>query len=323
MRAVVIQAAGGPDVLAVKQLELALPGPGQARVKVMAAGVNFMDIGVRRGRSLANRLPLTPGVEGAGIVLAVGAGVTEVAPGDRVAWHYVPGSYAQEVLAPVSQLVPLPGEIGFESAAALMMQGLTASNLVSDVHAIRPGDIAVVHAAAGGVGLMLTQMIKRLGGRVIGRVSQADKVESVLAAGADYVVIGHAGNIAGQIFRLTEGQRVNVVYDGTGAEGFQESIDLLDYFGTLALYGPFMDPIAPLDVFSLPRSIKLTYPSVMHHVRTREALLARSAQVFEGFASGRWRVTIGQRYRLEEAAQAHRDMESRRTVGKLILLPGE
>ncbi|MFY1663564.1 zinc-binding dehydrogenase [Pseudomonas sp. Pseu.R1] len=155
------------------------------------------------------------------------------------------------------------------------------------------------------------------------RVSQADKVKSVLAAGADYVVIGRAGNIAGQIFRLTEGQRVNVVYDGTGAEGFQESIDLLDYFGTLALYGPFMDPIAPLDVFSLPRSIKLTYPSVMHHVHTREALLARSAQVFEGFASGRWRVTIGQRYRLEEAAQAHRDMESRRTVGKLILLPGE
>lgn len=321
MKAVVIHTTGGPHVLAVEEVQLAPPGAGQALIQVMAAGVNFMDIGTRRGQGAANRLPLTPGVEGAGVVLATGPDVTEVAPGDRVAWHYVPGSYAEQVIAPVSQLVPLPDHMSFDAGAALMMQGLTASNLVSQVHAIRPGDVALVHAAAGGVGLLLTQMIKLLGGRVIGRVSQADKVDAVLAAGADYVVIGRAGHIAGQIFRLTEGQRVNVVYDGTGAEGFEESVSVLDYFGTLALYGPFMDPIAPVDVFSLPRSIKLTYPSVMHHVRTPEALLARAGQVFDWVEAGRLKVTIGQRYGLEEVAQAHRDLESRRSIGKLIVLP--
>lgn len=299
------------------------PGLGQALVRVMAAGVNFMDTGIRRGLGQANPLPLTPGVEGAGVIAAVGPGVTELSVGDRVAWQYVPGSYAEQVVAPVSQLVPLPDDISFETAAGLMMQGLTASNLVLQVHAVQKGDTAFVHAAAGGVGLMLTQMIKLLGGKVIGRVSHADKVDAVLAAGADYVVIGRARGIARQVERLVGEHAVNVVYDGTGAEGFDESVRLLDYFGTLALYGPFMNPLAPIDVFATPRSIKLTYPSVMHHVRTREALLAHSRQLFTWVRTGRLTVKVGQRYALAQAHQAHRDIESRRSIGKLIILTQE
>ncbi|WP_085688137.1 MULTISPECIES: quinone oxidoreductase [unclassified Pseudomonas] len=321
MKAVIMQAFGGPEVLTVQDIQLPEPGPGQVLVKVKAAGVNFMDTGVRRGLGAAWELPMTLGVEGAGIVLATGPQVAEFVAGDRVAWHYVPGSYAEKVLAPVSQLVPLPDDIDFATAASLMMQGLTASNLVDKVHAIQPGDVAFVHAAAGGVGLQLTQMIKLHGGKVIGRVSQADKVDAVLAAGADYVVIGRAHNIAGQVLRLTEGQRVNVVYDGTGSEGFADSLSLLDYFGTLALYGPFMNPIPPIDIFSVPRSIKLTYPSVMHYVREREVLLEKSRQLFAWVGAGKLKTVIGKRYSLEEAGQAHRDIESRNTTGKLIIVP--
>ncbi|MCP1475811.1 NADPH2:quinone reductase [Pseudomonas sp. EB276 TE3739] len=321
MKAMVMHTFGDPDVMALEDIQLSAPGPGQALVKVMAAGINFMDTGTRRGLGAAWSLPLTPGVEGAGLVMAIGPGVRDVQPGDRVAWHYVPGSYAQQVLAPVSQLVPLPDAIDFDTAASVMMQGLTASNLVNSVYAVRPGDIAFVHAAAGGVGQMLTQLIKLRGGKVIGRVSQADKVDAVIAAGADYVVIGRASQVASQVLRLTEGQRVNVVYDGTGAEGFADSIELLDYFGTLALYGPFMNAIAPIDVFSLPRSIKLTYPSVMHYVRSREALLEHSRELFAWVLEGKLKTMIGRRYSLAQAAQAHRDIESRRTSGKLIINP--
>jgi NADPH2:quinone reductase len=321
MKAMVMHTFGDPDVMALEDIQLSAPGPGQALVKVMAAGINFMDTGTRRGLGAAWSLPLTPGVEGAGLVMAIGPGVRDVQPGERVAWHYVPGSYAQQVLAPVSQLVPLPDAIDFDTAASLMMQGLTASNLVNSVYAVRPGDIAFVHAAAGGVGQMLTQLIKLRGGKVIGRVSQADKVDAVIAAGADYVVIGRASQVASQVLRLTEGQRVNVVYDGTGAEGFADSIELLDYFGTLALYGPFMNAIAPIDVFSLPRSIKLTYPSFMHYVRSREALLEHSRELFAWVLEGKLKTMIGRRYSLAQAAQAHRDIESRRTSGKLIINP--
>lgn len=319
MKAIVMHEYGGPEVLALGDVQLPEPGPGQALVRVMAAGVNFMDTGVRRGLATARGLPMTPGVEGAGIVLATGPQVDEVRVGDRVAWFYAPGSYAEQLIAPVSQLVPLPEDIGFDHAASLMMQGLTASNLVFQVHPIKPGDVALVHAAAGGVGLMLTQMIKLLGGKVIGRVSHADKVDAVLEAGADYVVIGSAGNIASQVLRLNGGRGVDVVYDGTGAEGFDESVGLLDYFGTLALYGPFMSPIAPIDIFTMPKSIKLTYPSVMHHVRNRDALLERSRQLFNWFSSGKLKTRIGKRYGLSEVEQAHRDIESRRTTGKLVV----
>lgn len=321
MKAVVMHAYGEPAVMAVEDIQLARPGPQQALVQVMAAGINFMDTGTRRGLGASWSLPMTPGVEGAGVVVAIGPDVKEVSLGDRVAWHYVPGSYAEQVLAPVSQLVPLPDDIDFDTAASLMMQGLTASNLVDEVYSIRPGDVALVHAAAGGVGLMLTQMIKLRGGKVIGRVSQANKVDAVLAAGADYVLLGPASNIASQVLRLTDDRLVNVVYDGTGAEGFTESLSLLDYFGTLALYGPFMKPIAPIDVFSIPRSIKLTYPSVMHYVRTRAALLKRSRQLFAWVREGKLKTLIGQRYTLAQADQAHRDIESRQTQGKLIINP--
>lgn len=320
MKAIVMTAHGGPEVLALEEIEIGMPGPGEALVKVAVAGVNFMDTGTRRGVSGVTALPFTPGVEGAGTVLAVGEGVTEVKPGDRVAWYFIWKSYAQQILAPVDQLVPLPDDIDFDTAASLMMQGLTASHFVFESYAVKPGDVALVHAAAGGVGLMLTQMIRKLGGTVIGRVSSADKVALARAAGASEVIVDREGKFADEVLRLTEGRGVDVVYDGTGAEGFGDSIRSLAFQGTLVLFGPLTGPtMDPLNVWSLPRSIKITYPIVMHHVRTRDALLARSRQLFDWVRSGDLKVHVGKRYPLAEAARAHADIESRKTTGKLLL----
>lgn len=322
MRAIVVDAPGGPEVLTLEQVEPRKPRAGEALVAVAAAGVNFMDTGARRGLGVYPPPPLIPGVEGAGTVIGVGDGVTNVRVGDRVAWYFVWGSYAEQIVASADQLVPLPADIDFETAASVMMQGLTASNFVYQTHEIKPGQIALVHAAAGGVGTILSQLIRILGGSVIGRVSSEDKVPIARQAGASHVIVDRQGTFADEVVRLTGGRGVDVVYDGTGAESFADSLRSLDYYGTLALYGPlFTQPMPPLEPWSLPKSIKVTYPIVMHHVRTRDALLARSAQLFEWVRSGRLEVHIGRRYPLAEAAQAHRDIESRRTTGKLLLVP--
>lgn len=318
MKAIVMTAHGSPEVLKIADTEIGAPGPGEALVEVAFAGINFMDTGTRRGIAGVTDLPFTPGVEGAGTVLAVGDGVTTVKPGDRVAWYFIWKSYAQQILVPVDQLVPLPDDIDFETAASLMMQGLTASHFVFESHVVKPGDVALVHAAAGGVGLMLTQMIRKLGGTVIGRISTVEKVAQAKAAGANEV--DPEGKFADEVLRLTGGRGVDVVYDGTGAEGFEDSVRSLDYHGSLVLFGPLTGPtMQPINIWRMPKSIKLTYPAVMHHVRTRDALLARSAQLFEWLRSGDLKVHIGKRYPLADAAQAHIDIESRRTTGKLLL----
>ncbi|UNU44450.1 quinone oxidoreductase [Sphingopyxis sp. YF1] len=321
MKAIVVRTFGGPEALELEEAELPSPAAGEALVAVSAAGVNFMDTGTRRGLTPGKSAPVVPGVEGAGTVLAVGPGVVDIRPGDRVAWYFAWGSYAEQLIAPADQLVPLPDDLSFEDGAGIMMQGLTASNLVFESHAVKPGDVALVHAASGGVGLLLTQMIKLLGGEVIARVSSEAKVALAREAGAAHVLVGRGDEIGDRVLAITGGRGVDVVYDGTGAESFRTSLDLVDYHGTLALFGPLMEPLPPIDPFSIPKSIKITYPVVMHHVRTRAALLARSRQLFDWLRSGELRLHIGQSYPLAAAADAHRDIESRRSTGKLLLTP--
>lgn len=322
MKAVVMTRAGGPEVL--EQIERPDPvaGPGQALVEVAAAGVNFMDIGVRQGNFWPDiPLPRTLGVEGAGRVLAVGEGVDGLVPGQRVAWVYAPGSYAQKQAIPAACLVPLPDEIPDRTAAALMMHGLTASHFATDFYPVQPGDIALVHAAAGGLGLLLTQVIQLRGGQVIGRVSSPDKVAAAKEAGADHVIVDSGGNFAEEAIRLSGGEGVHVVYDGSGPMTFRGSLAALRPSGTFAWYGPVLGGPGPIDIMSLPKSIKLGYPSFAHHVATPERLRAHAARLFDWVATGRLRVRIGGEYPLAQAAKAHADMEGRATVGKLLLIP--
>lgn len=321
MRAIVLAALGGPEQLELRDLPSPVPGPGQVRVDVAAAGVNFMDTGTRRGLYLLAPLPMTPGVEGAGRVAALGAGVTGLSVGQRVAWYFAVGSYAEQIVAPADALVPIPDGVSDEDAAGVMMQGLTALHFTRKTYRIGPGDTALVQSAAGGVGLMLTQIIKILGGRVIGRVSSADKVEAARAAGADHVLVGTDG-VADRVLELTGGRGVQVAYDGAGADTFQDSLRSLDYHGVLAYYGQTIKKLPPIDLLTLPKSVLVSYPVVMDLVRTREALLQYSGELFAWVREGRLKVAIGGRYPLAEAARAHADIESRRTVGKLLLVPG-
>lgn len=311
MKAIVIEALGGPEQLQLKEILAPKPDPGQALVTIAASGVNYMDIGTREGFRQGNMtLPMTPGVEGAGTIAAVGEGVTSLKIGDRVAWFFVWGSYAEQIVASAEALVPLPNDIDFETAASLMMQGLTASHFVFETYAIKPGDTALVHAAAGGVGLLLSQMIKLLAGRVIGRVSSLDKVEIAKVAGVDEVIVSASGEFADEVLRLTGGEGVHVVYDGAGADTFWGSAASLRYHGVLAYYGLIIKHLEPIDLTDLPKSIHVTFPVVMHHVRNHEALVARTNQLFAWVREGKLKVRIGGCYALADAAQAHRDIQS-------------
>jgi len=322
MKAIVMTAAGGPEVLAGIEQPDPAPGPGEVLVDVAAAGVNFMDIGVRRGKAWSDQpLPRTLGVEGAGRVKAVGEGVRDLMPGQRVAWVYAPGSYAERIIAPANALVPVPDDIDDRTAAAVMMQGLTASHFATDFHAIQPGEVALVHAAAGGLGLLLTQLIKLRGGRVIGRVSNADKASAAREAGADHVIVDSAGDFAAQVLHLTDGEGVHVVYDGSGPTTFQGSLDALRRCGTFCWYGPVLGGPEALDIMQLPRSIKIGYAVFSDHIPTPELLRAHAARLFDWIGQGKLKVRIGGVYPLARAADAHADMESRRTTGKLLLVP--
>jgi NADPH:quinone reductase len=322
MKAIVMTRAGGPEALEFVERETPSPGPGEVLVEVAVAGVNFMDIGARRGMAWTGAAnPKVLGVEGAGRVIAVGADVGDFQPGQRVAWVYAPGSYAQQVIVPADALLSALDGIDDRTATAVMMQGLTASHFATDFYPVQPGDVALVHAAAGGLGLLLTQIIKLRGGTVIGRVSSADKVAIAKAAGADHVIVDATGDFAAEAVRLSGGEGVSVVYDGSGPTTFQGSLDSLRVSGTLCWYGPILGGPGPLDIMSLPKSIKLGYAVFAHHVRTPERLRSRSAQLFNWIRDGQLKVTIGGVYPLAEAARAHADMESRTTTGKLLLIP--
>lgn len=322
MKAIVMQQTGDAGVLA--QVDWADPAPaaGQVLVEIALAGVNFMDIGVRQGMAW-NEMPLPRvlGVEGAGRVVALGQGVQGLRIGQRVAWVYAPGSYAQRIAIAADALVPVPDAIDDQTAAAVMMQGLTASHFATDFYPTQPGDIAFVHAAAGGVGLLLTQITKLRGGSVIGRVSSADKVAVAKAAGADHVIVDADGRFVDEVRRLSGGDGVHVVYDGSGPSTFQGSLDVLRRAGTFCWFGPVLGGPGPLDIMSLPRSIKLGYAVFFDHIHTPQLLRARAAQLFDWVIAGQLKVTIGGVYPLADAALAHAAMESRKSTGKLLLVP--
>ncbi|MEB2416684.1 quinone oxidoreductase family protein [Citrobacter sp. R-1.5.2] len=321
MKAIVMNRPGGYEVLEQIEMPTPIPAAGQVLVKVHASGINFMDIGVRQGNFWTEPNPKVLGVEGAGQVLAVGEGVEDISPGQRVAWVYAPGSYAENVVIPASSLVAIPDEIDYRTAASVMMQGLTASHFATDFYPIQPGDIALVHAAAGGVGLLLTQIIKLRGGHVIGRVSSPDKVAIAREAGADHVIVDTEGHFAQEVIRLSGGEGVHVVYDGSGPKTYQASLDSLRISGTFCWFGPVLGGPGALDIMALPKSIKIGYAVFAHHVRTPELLRSHSAQLFDWIRTGQLKIRIGGEYPLAEAAKAHADIESRTTSGKLLLIP--
>ena len=322
MKAIVMNGTGGREMLEHVERPDPVAGPGQALVEVAFAGVNFMDIGVRQGMAWTDTPnPKILGVEGVGRIVAVGDGVAGVSPGQRVAWVYAPGSYAQRIAIPAASLVPVPDAIDDRTAASVMMQGLTASHFATDFYPVQPGDVAFVHAAAGGLGLLLTQIVKLRGGHVIGRVSSDDKVAAAKEAGADHVIVETEGRFAEEALRLTDGEGVHVVYDGSGPKTFQGSLDVLRRSGVFCWYGPVLGGPGPLDIMSLPKSIKIGYAIFFDHIHTPELLRARSAELFDWITEGKLRVRIGGEYPLADAARAHADMESRKTTGKLLLVP--
>ncbi len=294
------------------------PGPGEVLVDVRVAGVNFFDVGIRRGR-----VAEVPGMEGAGVVVETGEGVDEFAPGDRVAWlvNDTHGSYAEQVVVPAANVVAVPGTIDDETAAAVLLQGLTAHHHCTVCHPVQPGDITLVHAAAGGVGLLLTQLIKARGGTVIGLVSRPEKAEIATAAGADHVLVSTGGAFVEPVLELTGGEGVHAVFDGAGGPTFDGSLKVLRTHGTMVFYGPLIGDVPIIAMNEIPRSTRLTYGTLPDHIRTREELTKHAAELFGLVEKGELVVRIGGRYPLAEAARAHADLESRTTTGKLLLIP--
>lgn len=322
MKAIRIHAQGGPEVLRYEDVPVPLPGPGQALVRIEAVGVNFIDIYHRSGLYPVP-LPSTLGQEAAGTVTALGGGVSGVALGDRVAYADVPGAYAEAAAVPADRLVPLPAGVSARQAAAVLLQGLTAQYLTVSTYPLAAGDACLVHAAAGGVGLLLCQMAKRLGARVIGTVSTEAKAELARGAGADEVILYTRQDFEAEVKRLTGGAGVQVVYDSVGKTTFDKSLNCLARRGMLVLYGQSSGPVPPFDPQVLNRkgSLFLTRPTLGHYVATRQELLARAAQVLAWVADGSLAVRIGQEYPLAEAAEAQRALAARETTGKLLLLP--
>jgi NADPH2:quinone reductase len=318
MRAIVIDEAGAPDVLRMRERPAPRPGPGEIVVNVRVAGVNFFDTYIRR-----QRLAEIPGAEGVGVVAETGDGVHQFAPGDRVGWLTINthSSYAEQIVLPASGVVALPDAIDDETAAALLLQGLTAHHFTTVSHPVQPGDIALVHAAAGGVGLLLTQLTKARGGTVIGLVSRPEKVEIATDAGADHVVVSTGDAFVEPVRELTGGEGVNAVFDGAGATTFAASLEVLRTHGTLVFYGPLIGDVPRIAMNEIPRSTRLTYGVTEDHIRTPEELRAHTGELFTLVEKGKLSVRIGGRYPLAEAARAHADIESRTTTGKLLLLP--
>ncbi|GAA2111897.1 quinone oxidoreductase family protein [Actinomadura alba] len=322
MRAIVVSKPGGPEALDYTEFDDPVPGPGEIVIDIAAAGVNYLDVYFRTGR-YPKPTPFVIGTEGAGTVTAVGPDVTGVNVGDVVASSDVNGSYAAKAIVRADRAVHVPDGVSAEDAAAAMLQGMTAHYLTSSVYAVQPGDTVVVHAAAGGMGLLLTQVVKLLGGRVIGTVSTAEKERLARDAGADEVIRYTETEFAPEVRRLTDGEGAAAVYDGVGAATFDGSLESLRWRGTLALYGAASGPVPPFDPMRLNTggSLFLARPTLAHFVATREELLARSGDVLGWVKSGTLRLHIGRRYDLADARTAHEDLQGRRTTGKLLLLP--
>lgn len=321
-RAVVVRATGGPEALEFTEVEARSPGAGELLVDVAAAGVNFIDCYHREGR-YPLPLPFVVGLEGTGRVSAVGPDVAGFAVGDRVAWAQSIGSYAEQAVVSAKDAVPVPEGVDDETAGALLLQGLTAHYLVASTYPVREGDAVLVHAAAGGVGLLLVQLAKARGARVIGTVSTEAKEALAREAGADEVIRYDRVDFAPEVRRLTDGVGVAAVYDGVGRTTFDGSLASLRPRGVLALFGASSGAVPPFDPQRLNQagSVFLTRPSLGAHVATREELEWRAGELFAAVADGSLAVRVGGRYPLAEARRAHEDLEGRRTTGKLLLIP--
>ncbi len=319
--AVLVRQTGGPEVLTYEEYDPGPPAAGAARVKVSAAGVNFIDVYFRTGLYPAD-LPIVVGREGAGTVEAVGSGVEGLSPGDRVCWAMEPGSYAEVANVPADSLIVVPPGVPDEAAAAVMLQGMTAHYLVYATRPAVAGDTALVHAAAGGVGLLLIQMLKREGVRVIGTCSTAEKAALAMAAGADQIINYTTDDFVDAVTGWTAGRGVDVVYDSVGESTFEGSLRSLKPRGMMVLFGQSSGPVPSFDLNRLNPlgSLFVTRPSLVHYMRDRAELELRAGAVLSAVADGSLRVRIGQRFALTDAAEAHRALEGRRTSGKVILV---
>ena len=322
IQAISVRATGGPEVLALEERELGDPGPGQVRIRVSAAGVNYIDVYFRTGL-YPRPLPFVAGLEGAGEVEAAARDVKGLAVGDRVAWSSVPGSYASGVLAPAASVVRVPEGVDDSVAAAAMLQGMTAHYLVHGVRETRPGDLALVHAAAGGAGLLLVQLLKAAGATVIGTCSTAEKEALARGAGADHVIRYTERDFAPALREWTNGRGADVVYDSVGRTTFEGSLASLRPRGLLALFGQSSGPVPPFDLARLNAmgSLFVTRPSLAHYTADRAELELRAGAVFAAIGAGRLQIRIGAEFPLARAADAHRALEGRATTGKVLLRP--
>jgi NADPH:quinone reductase len=322
MKAIRVHEAGGPEKLVYEDVPTPVPGPGQALVRLHAIGLNFIDIYHRTGLYKLP-LPFVPGSEAAGIVEAVGDGVTEVKPGERVAYAMNLGAYAEYALVKAWQLVKLPEGVDFTAGAALMLQGMTAHYLLYSTYPLRSGETALVHAAAGGVGLLMMQIGKMIGATMIGTVSTPAKRDLALEAGADHVILYEETDFEQEVQKLTDGRGVHVVYDSVGRTTFDRSLRCLRPRGMLVLFGQSSGPVPPVDPGALAArgSVYLTRPSLNSYVATREELAWRAGDVLRWVAEGKLRVRIDSTFPLREAAEAHRALAGRKTTGKVILQP--
>ncbi|MGH9497016.1 MAG: quinone oxidoreductase family protein [Candidatus Sulfotelmatobacter sp.] len=322
MKAIRVSQPGGPEVMELVDVPTPQVKANEAVVRVSVAGVNSIDAQFRDGR-LRTPLPFIPGQEGAGVVTSVGPQAKFLKAGDRVAWSGTLGSYAEYVAAPEDHLVPIPQSISDEQAVALMMHGLTAHYLVNDAHKLKAGETALIHAAAGGVGLLLVELAHAIGARVIGTVSSDEKAALAREAGADEVIVFTQHDFESEVKRLTGGKGVDVVYDGVGKDTFEKNLNVMRLRGMLVLYGMSSGPVPPVDPAKLSEkgSLYMARTSLAHFTATRDELLARTSALFGLVADGKLKVQIAKTYPLAEAPQAHRDLEGRKVTGKLLLRP--
>jgi NADPH:quinone reductase len=322
MKAIRIEAFGGPEVLRLVEISDPEPGRGQLLVRLEAAGVNYIDVYQRTGL-YPNPLPFTLGLEGAGVVEGVGSGITGFQVGDRIAWANVPGGYAELALVPAESAVQIPAGLELQVAAALMLQGMTAQYLCTSTYPLRAGETCLVHAAAGGVGLLLVQLAKKRGARVIGTVSTEEKARLAREAGADDVVQYTREDFLDAVRHLTQGRGVQVVYDSVGRTTAEKSLDCLAPRGMMVFFGNASGPAPAIDPLLLSRkgSLFLTRPTLGHYIADRASLEARAGEVLEDAAAGRLKVRIDRSYPLAQAGEAHRVLEARQTSGKILLVP--
>jgi len=322
MKAIQVTQPGGPEEMELVQLAVPQPKANEAVVKLAASGVNFIDVYQREGRYKVP-LPFVLGQEGAGVVTAVGAEVKSVKAGDRVAWCGTMGAYAEFAAVPADRLVSVPSGVADQQAAAVMLQGMTAHYLTYDTYPLKRGQTALVHAAAGGVGLLLVQMAHHIGARVIATVSTDEKAKLARDAGADEIILYTQADFEAETKRLTGGKGVDVVYDSVGKTTFEKGLNLLRPRGYMVLFGGSSGAVPPFDLIALSQkgSLYVTRPTLGHYTASREELMARSGAVFGMMAAGKLKLRIEHTYPLAEAQRAHRDLEGRKTTGKLLLIP--